>query len=412
MATLASTLLDFLLSLMSDPAKVAAFNDDPEGTLAANGLGSVCTDDVDAVMPVVIDYAPVRMDSTFDREYNTGGNTSWVGKPDRDHDYGGGKDRDDDHKDRDDHHDRDDWHKDRDDDHSHAVQQIHNVVNNYSYTSTVDDRDTVVDQSVNQNIWADGDVLQLFDNDAVVSSGDYSTAAGDDAEVVHNSGAYVGDDGDASVIENSGQYADRGGENQDNDVENSGNLADRGGTVEDNDVDASGNSGQVAFNGGENESTDNSGNSGQLADRGGEIEDNDTDITVGDVTIDASDNSLNEAGPGDLISDSDVGNTDVEIEDSFQDNSDNSTTTDIEVEIEDSFNQDNSVETDVEIEDSFNEDNSVDNSVEADVELDVAIEDSFNPEFEDESINDSVIVEDNEVDVELVSETGPGDAAA
>ena len=77
MATLASTLLDFLLSLMSDPAKVAAFNDDPEGTLAANGLGSVCTDDVDAVMPVVIDYAPVRVDSTFDREYNTGGNTSW-----------------------------------------------------------------------------------------------------------------------------------------------------------------------------------------------------------------------------------------------------------------------------------------------------------------------------------------------
>ena len=47
----------------------------------------------------------------------------------------------------------------------------------------MDDRDTITDQSVNQNIWADGDVKQWFDNDSVVASGDRANAAGDDADV-------------------------------------------------------------------------------------------------------------------------------------------------------------------------------------------------------------------------------------
>ena len=64
------------------------------------------------------------------------------------------------------------------DDHSHAVAQLTSIVNNYTYSSAIDDRDTVTDQSVNQNIWADGDVLQIFDNDAIIASGDGAIAAG------------------------------------------------------------------------------------------------------------------------------------------------------------------------------------------------------------------------------------------
>ena len=40
----------------------------------------------------------------------------------------------------------------------------------------VDNRQTNLDQSVNQNIWADGDVEQWFDNDSVVASGDRAVA--------------------------------------------------------------------------------------------------------------------------------------------------------------------------------------------------------------------------------------------
>ncbi|MAP62633.1 MAG: hypothetical protein CMH34_02565, partial [Microbacterium sp.] len=47
----------------------------------------------------------------------------------------------------------------------------------------IDNRSTQVDQSVNQAIAADGPVVQGFANGAVVNTGDWGAAAGDDAEV-------------------------------------------------------------------------------------------------------------------------------------------------------------------------------------------------------------------------------------
>ena len=47
----------------------------------------------------------------------------------------------------------------------------------------VDNRSTIVDQSVNQSIWAEGDVLQVFDQETVLAVGDASMAAGNDATV-------------------------------------------------------------------------------------------------------------------------------------------------------------------------------------------------------------------------------------
>ena len=124
--TLANDLVQFLMSLFGDRQAAQEFLDDPERVLEDHGLGGVCSADVDAAMPVVLDYAPITVNaSRFDREYSTGGNSADTGHngggggavtpPPAGGDNGG-------------HHDHDH------DDHGHAIQQLHHIVNNYSYT--------------------------------------------------------------------------------------------------------------------------------------------------------------------------------------------------------------------------------------------------------------------------------------
>ena len=68
-----SSLLEFILGLLRDEAAAAAFAADPQGALRAAGLEGVSAADVDAVLPLVLDYAPVTlMASSFDRDYDTG----------------------------------------------------------------------------------------------------------------------------------------------------------------------------------------------------------------------------------------------------------------------------------------------------------------------------------------------------
>jgi hypothetical protein len=172
--TVASDLVRFLMQLFGDREATQEFLANPERVLEDHGLGAVCSADVDAAMPVVLDYAPVTVDaSRLDRDYNTGGNGAATGSigsggiaytpPPAGGGDGGG----------------DPGHEDN----AHAIQQLQRIVNNYSYTSTVDDRDTISDQSVNQNVWADGDIEQWFDNDSVVASGDHAVAAGGDVDI-------------------------------------------------------------------------------------------------------------------------------------------------------------------------------------------------------------------------------------
>jgi hypothetical protein len=146
MPTLASQLVQFLMSLFNNPHAAQAFLADPEQALSDAGLGDVSAVDVHAAMPVVLDYAPITVNaSSFDREYNMGGNSAWTGH------NGGSGDLD---------------------DHAQAVQQLQHVVNDYSYASTVDDRGTVTDQSAIHNIWAADDVRQFFDSDANIGTPD------------------------------------------------------------------------------------------------------------------------------------------------------------------------------------------------------------------------------------------------
>jgi hypothetical protein len=84
MSTIASTLLDFLLDLFRDPAKAAAYEADPRGTLDAAGLEDTTPEDVADLAPMVSDYATVT-------GWSGGGSP---GRGDRDDDRGG-HDRDD-----------------------------------------------------------------------------------------------------------------------------------------------------------------------------------------------------------------------------------------------------------------------------------------------------------------------------
>ena len=95
----------------------------------------------------------------------------------------------------------------------HPVEQVLQQLNYFTTVSNntnqtfedndvtnIDDADTTVDASVNQNITAFGDVNQDFDNDVV--SGDGAVAAGDDAQVNTGDGAVqAGDDiEDSNVV--------------------------------------------------------------------------------------------------------------------------------------------------------------------------------------------------------------------
>lgn len=53
------TLQDFVLNLIYDPAARSAFELDPESALHAAGLGDITTADVQQVIPLVVDSAPV-----------------------------------------------------------------------------------------------------------------------------------------------------------------------------------------------------------------------------------------------------------------------------------------------------------------------------------------------------------------
>lgn len=145
LATIAEALIEFILSLLRDPRAAAEFEANPDRALARAGLGDVCAADVRQVLPVVVDRPEVVVKTVPVYVSHPGGHPHPAPKP---------------------------VVKDPD-----VVKHIQNIANNYQ----IDNRSTIVDQSVNQNIWAEGDVTQIFDQEAVLAIGDQSVAAGDNA---------------------------------------------------------------------------------------------------------------------------------------------------------------------------------------------------------------------------------------
>lgn len=138
-AVIADALIAFILSLLRDPDAAKDFSADPEAAMSRGGVQDACLADVRAVAPVIVDHPSVA-------PRPPGPTPPEPPEPPEP-----------------------------------VVEEIIRLVSQFT---TIDARSTIVDQSVNQNIWTDGgDVTQIFDQDAVVASGDDAVAAGDDATI-------------------------------------------------------------------------------------------------------------------------------------------------------------------------------------------------------------------------------------
>lgn len=136
--TIADALIAFILSLLRDPDAAEGFATDPDSALEENNLRSACMADVAAVRPVIVDRPDVVTRSQPDSPP----------APNK---------------------------------HTEVTNEIMRMVQQFT---TIDARSTTVDQSVNQNIWTEGgDVTQLFDQEAIIASGDGSVAAGEDGMI-------------------------------------------------------------------------------------------------------------------------------------------------------------------------------------------------------------------------------------
>jgi hypothetical protein len=161
--TTSTSLLDLLFNLFRDPEAKAAFKDDPNGYLA--NCGAISPDDVRDALVLLQD----DQEADLDREYTSGAShTSGHGHiapppPAPEKDNG-------------------------ESDHEAAVRYLNTyVTNNY-----VDNRDTNIDNSVNQQIdTGGGNFDQDIDIDSTVATGDGAVAAGDDIE---DSDIVTGDD--------------------------------------------------------------------------------------------------------------------------------------------------------------------------------------------------------------------------
>jgi hypothetical protein len=171
--TTSTSLIEFLLNLLRDPEARDAFLADGDGYLASCGLDNLSSADLHDALVLLED----SQEASFDREYNTGGNSVTVHTPPPppvDHD-----------------------------DHEDAVQYLNNyITNNY-----IEDNDTIIDNSLNQVIDTNGgDFDQDIDVDNTIATGDGAVAVGgdvEDSEIVTGDDNVVGDDnvtGDGNVV--------------------------------------------------------------------------------------------------------------------------------------------------------------------------------------------------------------------
>jgi hypothetical protein len=268
MSNITSTLLDFILSLLKDPQQAQAFNEHPEQALNDAGLGDVCGADVQAIMPMLSDYAPSGVSpyehSSYAPSYEKHhyqSRDSYQHAPEHQGGY-------------------------------QAIEHIKYVQQNYSYThtQTLDFSHSVWGDQY--NVWADdsavainggvaaGDDIKDSEIKAVNNTGDGSAVgfgthvdntdsfnhisnSGDGATVgIGNSPDYAG-----AFNSNSGDGAAVGYENSTTD---SGNHADDGSVAGSGSMEDSNNSAGNGGNSGEGGSVDNSNHdSNNSADNGG-----------------------------------------------------------------------------------------------------------------------------------------------
>ena len=64
LVTVANSIIEFILSLLRDPAALAELEEDPEAAMAKHKVAGICADDVRAVAPIIYDRPDVVPRST------------------------------------------------------------------------------------------------------------------------------------------------------------------------------------------------------------------------------------------------------------------------------------------------------------------------------------------------------------
>ena len=276
------SLYEFIQKLFTDGELRALFSRDPDQALEEHGLSNLSEDDVQDALVLVDD----SQTADFSRNYDTGSNSIDFSRADiGSHNRDNGRDDDDDH----------------DGDgggHKAAVEHLSRFITN----NFIDDRDTITDNSINQQIDNRGGVFdQDIDIDSNVASGDGAVAADDidDSNVVTGDGNVVGD----------------------------GNITGDGNVVGDDNEVVQGDGNTTSFGDGDATSTDIGGDvtvgaGGGFA-SGGDVDIDNTDNSVDIEDSFNTDESVNDSGNV-RIEDSFQDNSETDIDDSFQDNSDNS----------------------------------------------------------------------------------------
>ena len=267
MSNITSTLLDFILSLLKDPQQAQAFNAHPEQALSDAGLSDVCGADVQAIMPMLSDYAPSGVSPYHHSSYapsyekHSQSRDSYQHAPEHQGGY-------------------------------QAIEHIKYVQQNYTYThtQTLDFSHSVWGDQY--NVWADdsavainggvaaGDDIKDSEIKAVNNTGDGS-AVGFGTHVDNtDSFNHISNSGDGATVgignspDYSGAFNSNSGDGAavgyENDTTDSGNHADDGSVAGSGSMDDSNNSADHGANSGANGSVDNSNHdSNNSADNGG-----------------------------------------------------------------------------------------------------------------------------------------------
>ncbi|MEJ2866693.1 IniB N-terminal domain-containing protein [Actinomycetospora sp. OC33-EN08] len=175
------TLLEFLLDLLSDKEALAAFKEDPEGALKAAGLEHVCVEDIQDLVPVVLEKCSPEDCAKYEDDCDD----------DKCHDDEWRECREDEH-----------WtgkhHDECDDDHghhgnSHHDYEMHKVITHLTYVTN----NFTIDNSI--NVWnaGDGDVLIVNGDGNIIGdnnvTGDGNTIGDGNGSGNVGDGAVVGD---------------------------------------------------------------------------------------------------------------------------------------------------------------------------------------------------------------------------
>ena len=252
-------LLRFILQLLGDPAKAEEFNSDPSGILASAGLGDLSCAEVDAITPLVANAAPGAVAIS-----HAGG----VGQPE-------------------------------------PAEMIQNLVKSVAVSNY--DNSGII-----QNIWGADEVTQAFASEGglafggdllgedPVVIGDGNVVATDTAQasgrdtIQNQADGNLALGGDQTIAQDDGVIAGNDNIAQGDKVGGNNNTAEN--TGNDNSVSVGGNQ-----NNAENTGNDNSvsvGGNQHNAENTGNTTNHDQSFSVGDVSIDNSDNSDNSTTVG------------------------------------------------------------------------------------------------------------------